>query len=72
MVVNTRENLCQIKDMVTENSNGKMEDSIEVSGLMASNMAREYSSRMQKIRRDMGNGKKVKELDGLNKENNEY
>jgi hypothetical protein len=71
MVVNTKENLCPIKDMVTENLNGKMEDSIEVSGLTANNMAREYSNRMEKIRRDMENGKKVKELDGLNKENNE-
>ena len=46
------------------NLSGQMEDAIEVNGLMENNMEKEPISLVE-VRRNMENGKKERELDGL-------
>ena len=46
------------------NLSGQMEDAIEVNGLMENNMEKEPISLVE-VRRNMENGKRERELDGL-------
>lgn len=60
----TTESSKMIKDMVTEDLNGLMEECMLVNGKEVNNMVKEYSSAMI-TSQDLENGKMVKELDGL-------
>jgi hypothetical protein len=64
MAESTLESTPKIKRRGMVNLSGQMEDAIEVNGLMENNMEKEPISPVE-VRRNMENGKRERELDGL-------
>jgi hypothetical protein len=64
MAESTLESTPKIKRRGMVNLSGQMEDAIEVNGLMENNMEKEHISPVE-VRRNMENGKRERELDGL-------
>jgi hypothetical protein len=65
---NILESTRKIKRRAMENSSGRMGDVTEENGSMANNMEKEPILQVE-VRRNMENGRKAKELDGLEEDN---